>query len=97
MKTLATCPILPVRSVGLQSMRFPPRTLRPMIGMWIPLQKFQAILIGAGQWRLAFPPYCFGMNVNRTKRNQFHQKIKKMASINEAPENRYHPGKPLSS
>lgn len=95
MKMLATCPVLLVKSVGLQSMRF--RTQRPMIRMWMLLQKFQAILIGAGQWRLALPPKCFGMNVNSTKRNRFHQKIKKMASFNEVPEDRFHPGKPLSS
>lgn len=48
------------------------------------LQKLQAIPIGAGQWRLAVPPYFHGMNANCTKRHRFLMRIKKKARIAEA-------------
>lgn len=75
-RMLATCPVLLVKNVGLQSMHLHPRTRGPMVWMWTLLQKLQAILPGAGQWRLAIPPNFSGMRMNSTKRNQFQPEDK---------------------
>lgn len=93
---LTTGPVLLVQKVGLLSTQLYPRTQGPMLQIWNLRQKHQAIRTGAGQWRPAVPVSFPGTNVNRAKRNRFHQKIKKEASIAKAPEYRYRLRKILS-
>lgn len=91
----ATRPVLLVKKVGLQSIQLYRRTQGPVVQIWTLLQKLQTLLTGAGQWRPAVPLNLPGTNVSSTKRNRFHQKIKKKASIAKASEYRYHLGKTL--
>lgn len=93
MRMPATGPVRLVKKVGLQSTQLHPRTQGPVVRVRSLLRKLQAILTGAGRWRPAVPANSPGTNVNRTKGNQFHQKIKKAASIAKGPEYRCHLGK----
>lgn len=97
MRMLAEYPVLLVKNVGLQSMQLHSGTRGPVACMWTLLQKLQAIPAGAGERRRAAPPNFSGMNMNSTQRKKFHQKIKKMAGITQAPEYRGQLGKTLSS
>lgn len=96
MRMPAAGPVRLVKKAGLQSTQLFARTQGPMVRIRSLLRKLQAILTGAGRWRPAVPANFPGMNVNHTKGNRFHQKIKKKASIAKGPEYRCHLGKTLS-
>lgn len=74
MRTLANRPVLLPKNVRLQSTLHQPGIQGPPVPMRTRLQKLQATLTGAGQWRPAVPGSLSGMNGSGTKRNPSYQK-----------------------